>query len=180
VEVTATIEFVRPCLGSVRRPDYDRMHRDQDGNVIFMPSWWRAAFAQAAKALSKYYKFVDMIHPGMQVVGKVTRIKRWYGQNKFKLHEGFDVGAVVSVSFLIPSALTLNEFTEWLEATGAYIGLSAYGWKDKYGLFKVLSVAPTVRSRTVRLEVADGTEPIVDRSATSESGESESKPNRNT
>lgn len=140
MEVTATLKFTRPCLGSVRRSDYDRMQRDQDGNVIFLPTWWRAALAQAAKAISKYYKYIDQIHPGLPVDGNLSKIKRWYGQKKYKLHEGFSVGTVIRVSFLIPNELTQNEFAELVEATGAYIGISPYGWKQKYGLFKLLEV----------------------------------------
>ena len=141
MEVTATLKFTRPCLGSVRRQDYDRMQRDQDGNVIFLPTWWRAAFAQAAKAISKYYRFVDQIHPGLTIDGNLSKIKRWYGQKKYKMHEGFGVGTVVQVSFLIPNELTQNEFAELLEATGSYIGISPYGWKTgMYGHFKLLGV----------------------------------------
>lgn len=139
--MTATLKFTRPCLGNVRRSDYDRLQRDHDGNVTFLPTWWRAAFAQAAKAISKYYKFIDQIHPGLVVDGKVSKIKRWYGQNRFKIHEGFNVGAVVRVSFLIPTELSQNNFAELLEATGAYIGVSPYGWKTgMYGHFKLLGV----------------------------------------
>jgi len=167
VEVTAKLRFVRPSLGSVRRPDYDRMQRDQDGAVIFLPSWWRAAFAQAAKALSKYYKYVDMIHPGMRVDGNLSKIKRWYGSKKFKVHEGFAVGTVVRASFLIPTALSQNEFTELLEAVGEYIGISPYGWRDQYGLFKVLEVAPTGRNATIRSEVRNGAPKNVDGPAAS-------------
>ena len=141
MEVTATIKFTRPSLGSVRRPDYDRMQRDQDGNVIFLQSWWRAAFAQAAKALSKYYKYVDMIHPGLTVEGKLSRIKRWYAQKRYKVHEGFAAGTVVQVSFLLPTELSQEEFSELLVATGEYIGVSPYGWKTgQYGHFKLLGV----------------------------------------
>jgi hypothetical protein len=140
MEATATLRFVRPCLGSVRRPDYDRLQRDQDGNVIFLPTWWRASLAQAAKAISKYYKYVDQIHPGLTVEGTISMIKRWYAPKKYKLHEGFDVGTVIRASFLIPNELTLGEFAELLEAVGEYIGFSPYGWKDQYGLFRLLEV----------------------------------------
>ena len=141
MEVTATLKFVRPCLGNVRRPDYDRMQRDQDGKVIFLQSWWRAAFAQAAKAMSRYYKFVDMIHPGLTVEGEVSRIKRWYGAKKYKVHEGFDAGAVIQVSFLLPTELSQAEFSELLVATGEYIGMSPYGHRTgAYGHFKLMGV----------------------------------------
>jgi len=141
VEITATIKFSRPCLGNVRRPDYDRMQRDQEGNVIFLQSWWRSALAQAAKALSRHYKYIDMIHPGLTVVGKLTKIKRWYGQRRYKVHEGFDVGTVVQVSFLLPPELSQAEFSELLVTTGEYIGISPYGWQSgMYGHFKLMGV----------------------------------------
>lgn len=155
VEVTATLKFTRPCLGNVRRTDYDRMQRDPEGCVIFMPTWWRAALAQAAKAINRYYKYVDLIHPGLVVEGTLTKIKRWYGAKKYKVHEGFSVGATVQASFLLPNDLSLNAFAELLEATGLYIGMSPYGWKDKYGLFSVVSVTPANRRSNVRLEAGD-------------------------
>lgn len=148
MEVTAKLEFVRPCLGNVRQPDYDRMERDQDGNVIFLPTWWRAAFATAAKAINKHHKLVDNIHPALQVYGSVTRVERRYAeqrgdikQQRVRVHEAFDVGAVVECSFMLSSGMTVNHFTELLEAVGTYFGVSPYGWRTGlYGFFKVLEV----------------------------------------
>ena len=142
MEVTARLCFTQPCLGNVRRPDYDRMTRDSTDEVIFMVTWWRSAFGRAAKAINRFYSLVDKIHPAMQVYGDVTRYKRWYnGGKKFTTHECFDVGAVVEVSFLIPNEMTIGEFTELIEATGLYIGVSPYGWKTgRYGRFRVLEV----------------------------------------
>lgn len=142
MEVTARICFSRPCLGNVRRPDYDRMPRDSEGDVIFMVTWWRAAFAKAAKAINRFYSLVDKIHPALQVYGEVTKFKRWYnGGKKFTVHECFDVGCTAEVSFLIPNEMTVSEFVELLEATGLYIGISPYGWRTGlYGHFKVLEV----------------------------------------
>jgi hypothetical protein len=142
MEVTARISFTRPCLGNVRRSDYDRMPRDGDGTVIFMVTWWRAAFARAAKNINRYYSLVDKIHPALQVRGEVTRYKRWYnGGKKHTIHECFDVGSTVEASFLIPTEMRLEEFIELLEATGLYIGISPYGWKTgMYGHFRVLEV----------------------------------------
>lgn len=142
-EVTAVIQFTRPCLGNVRRPDFDRMQRDQDDVVIFMATWWRSAFLKAAKAINRYYDHVDKIHPALQVYGKVSRIKRRYGKdaNQFKAHEGFDTGTIVEASFLIPANMSIDEFIELMRATGLYIGVSPYGWKTgAYGHFKLLEV----------------------------------------
>lgn len=164
MEVTARITFTRPCLGNVRRPDYDRMPRDSTGEVIFMATWWRAAFAKAAKAINRFYSLVDRIHPALQVHGEVTRYERWYnGGKRSTIHECFGVGTTVEVSFLIPSEMRLEDFAELLEATGLYIGVSPYGWREQYGLFRVLSLAPTRRQSNIRLEEGDnGTEAKLD------------------
>lgn len=147
MEVTAKIQFVRPCIGNVRRPDFDRMEHDQDGNVIFLPTWWRAAFAKAAQAINRHYALVDNIHPAPQVYGTVTKIERQYVEHRggvkvqcSKIHEGFDVGAVVECSFLLGSGMTANHFTELLETVGLYFGFSPYGWRQNFGRFRVLEV----------------------------------------
>lgn len=148
MEVTAKLEFTRPCLGNVRHPDVDRMERDPEGNVIFLPTWWRSALAKAAQAINKHHKLVDNIRPALQIYGPVTEIERRYieqhGDSKVprtKVHEGFDVGAVVECSFMLMSGMTANHFTELLEAVGTYFGFSPYGWRlGLYGFFKVLEV----------------------------------------
>jgi len=152
MEVTARIQFTRPCLGNVRKPDFDRLLRDPDGEVIFLATWWRSALSQSARALNKYHSLVDKIRPALPVRGPVSHIKRWYGDDgAFKIHEGFDAGAVVTVQFLLPSGMTLDQFTELLETAGLYVGVSPYGWKTgTYGQFKVLEVLKSDRRRTAR------------------------------
>jgi hypothetical protein len=140
------------------------MQRDRDGNVIFLPTWWRSALAQAAKAISRYYKVVDKIHPALPVVGPVTRIKRRYGKgpDDVKLHEGFDVGAQVTVRFAIPGSMTVEQFAELLGAVGDYIGVSPYGWKSgRWGHFTVVEVTKSGSSghpkgRKNRVATSDG------------------------
>jgi len=149
MEVVARLEFTTPCLGNVRRPDYDRMPCDRDGNVIFMTSWWRAAFAKAATALSRYHRLVDKVHPALQVEGRIAPIKRFFGSRmeRFKIHEGFDVGTVVTCRFILPYGMTIEQFTELLETVGDYIGISPYGWRlGDLGHFKVLGVTRRARS----------------------------------
>jgi hypothetical protein len=144
MEVIVSLKFTTPCLGNVRRPECDLMQRSGDGKVIFLPTWWRSAFAQAAKAVNRYHRYVDRIHAALEVDGDVTRIKRRYGRRPgdFKFHEGFDVGTVVKVRFAVPNDLSVEQFTELLEALGDYIGISPYGWKKgDYGHFKVRDVS---------------------------------------
>lgn len=152
MEVTARIQFTRPCLGNVRKPDFDRLLRDPDGEVIFLATWWRSALSKSARALNKYHSLVDKIRPALPVRGPVSHIKRWYGdEGAFKIHEGFDAGATVTVQFLLPSGMTLDQFTELLETAGLYVGVSPYGWKTgTYGQFKVLEVLKSDRRRATR------------------------------
>jgi hypothetical protein len=153
MEVTARIQFTRPCLGNVRKPDFDRLLRDPDGEVIFLATWWRSALSKAAQAINKYHTLVDRLRPALPVRGPVSHIKRWYGNGEgaFKVHEGFDAGATVTVQFLLPSGMTLDQFTELLETVGLYVGISPYGWKTgTYGQFKVLEVVKSDRKRRSR------------------------------
>ena len=77
--------------------------------------------------------------------GELTRIERRYGKNEtdYKIHEGFDAGAIIKVKFAIPGKMHIRQFVELLEAVGAYIGLSPYGWKkNSFGHFQVMEVCP--------------------------------------
>jgi len=145
MELVVKLKFTTPCLGNVRRDDFDRMLRDDSGRVIFLPSWWRAAFAQAANAISRYYQYVDQIRAAPPVEGAITKIERRYGKgdDDCKTHEGFDAGATIKVKFAIPGKMHVRQFVELLEAIGDYIGISPYGWKlGSFGHFKVLEVSP--------------------------------------
>lgn len=145
MEVIARIRFTTPCLGNVRRSDYDRMTRDAEGRIIFMPTWWRAALGQAARAISRYQDYVKQIMPALPIEGKLSRVSRRYGKgpNDLKVHEGYDAGAVVTVRFAIPNRMHIRQFTELLDAVGQYVGISPYrgGGKGDYGFFKILEVS---------------------------------------
>jgi len=142
VELVVRLKFTTPCLGNVRRGDYDRMTRDDEGRVIFMPTWWRSAFGQAARAISRYYDYVNQILPALPVDGELTRITRRYGRGleDTTVHEGYDVGAVIAVRFAIPGKMHTRQFVELLEAVGEYVGVSPYRGDKNYGFFKVLEV----------------------------------------
>jgi len=142
VELVVRLKFTTPCLGNVRRSDYDRMTRDDEGRVIFMPTWWRSAFGQAARAISRYYDYVNQILPALPIEGDLTRVARRYGRgaDDIKVHEGYDVGATVTVRFAIPGKMHIRQFVELLEAVGMYVGISPYRSGKNYGFFKVLEV----------------------------------------
>lgn len=97
---------------------------------------------EAARAINRYHRHVEQIYPKLQIDGPVKKIKRHYGKgpNDWKWHECFDEGAVITVRFAIPNKMKIGQFTELLEATGDYIGVSPYAWRKGYGRFRVLEV----------------------------------------
>lgn len=150
MEIIAKLKFRTPCLGGVRRDDYDRMLRDTDGNVIFLPTWWRAAFAEAATAINRYDHYVNQIRPSPPVEGKLTQITRRYGKGPqdYKIHEGFDTGTIITVKFAIPGKMHKQQFVELLEAIGDYTGFSPYRGRKQYGFFSVVSISqPAYRTQ---------------------------------
>lgn len=142
MELVVRLKFTTPCLGNVRRSDYDRMTRDAEGRVIFMPTWWRSAFGQAARAISRYYDYVNQILPALPIDGELVRITRRYGRgpDDTKVHEGYDVGSTVTARFAVPGKMHIRQFVELLEAVGEYVGISPYRGGKDYGFFKVLEV----------------------------------------
>jgi hypothetical protein len=141
MEVIASLRFNTPCLGNVRRPDRDLMERDPDGMVIFMPTWWRFAFRDAARMLNRFQKQVDCIKPALAVEGEVKVFSRQFGERPedYKEHEAFIAGDTLVCRFML-DGIKLGSFRELLETVGKYQGMSPYGFKDGFGRFSVMEV----------------------------------------
>ena len=139
-EVTARLRFITPCLGQIRRNDYDRFQRDASGAVIFMNSWWRQLLQYGARAFGKHQTLVMEIRVHPRVVGEVKRYKRYYGPHRFKEHEAFLDGDVVEVRCMLPGNLPVEDFNKLFTLAGQWRGISPYGWQDGYGQFEVENV----------------------------------------
>jgi len=148
MEVVATLRFSTPCLGNIRQSDYDKMQRDPDGNIIFLPSWWKAAFIQASTAINQHRKMVDKILPALVVEGALTKIKRRYGSRAHEVHEheGFDETSLVVVRFALSPGVAVEQFRELLQAVGSYVGFSPYRQTD-CGFFTVVSLETPLSRR---------------------------------
>jgi hypothetical protein len=148
MEVAATLRFSTPCLGNIRKPDYDRMQRDPAGNIIFLPSWWKAALLQAATAINQHRHMVDKILPALVVEGSLTKIQRRYGRLPHEVHEheGFDESSLVTVRFALAPGVAVDQFRELLQAVGSYIGFSPYRQTD-CGFFTVVSLETPLSRR---------------------------------
>ena len=142
-EVTATLRFITPCLGNVRRNDYDRFERDGTGAVIFMSSWWREVLQYGTQAFGKHQGIINQVRIHARLECEVKRHKRFYAATKHHVHEAFLKGDTIVIRAMLPTGLPTDDFKEILRLAGAYRGISPYGWKDGYGQFEPVSVEPT-------------------------------------
>lgn len=157
LEVAVKLKFITPCLGNVRKPDYDRFERDDTGTVIFMSSWWREVLQYGAKALGKHQGLVADVRMHSKIIGEVSRFRRYYSDSQYKEHEAFLKGDIIFVKAMLPAGLPADDFQEILRLAGNYRGMSPYGWKDGYGQFEVIGVAPITRRR-VYIEATDNSD----------------------
>ena len=146
-EVAIKLKFITPCLGGIRREDYDRFERDGDGSVIFLASWWREVLQYGAQAFGKHQGLITDIHMHAKIIGEVKIYRRYYGPNKYKEHEAFLRDDVVFLKAMLPTGLPAEDFEEILRLAGNYRGIAPYGWKDGYGQFEVQGVEPVIRRR---------------------------------
>ena len=147
MEVIAKLRFVTPCLGNERREQRDLMLRSKDGKVIMLQSWWRCSFAFAAKTLGRFTKEVEQIQADPEIKGSTRIFKRWYNASSYKEHEAFLAGEEIEARFCLPNEIKPDDFKSILETAGKYAGLSPYGYKQDYGRFAVISVAPVTWHR---------------------------------
>lgn len=155
-EVTFCIRFTTPCLGNVRAQEVDKLNRDTEGNIIFMPSWWQRVIVSAANAINLAQGLVRQISWDIVVYRarkQVTIFDRSYTERKGSdfvhgsaRHEALLVGAAVWINVLLPDGIPLDNFRSLLEAAGRYYGISPFGHRLGFGRFEVLNVK---RGRTV-------------------------------
>jgi hypothetical protein len=139
-EVRVTIKFITPCLGGVRRPDYDRFLRNNDGQIIFMGAWWQKLFEYGAKAYGRQQKLVRKIDVHPIIEGEPQRYRRFWTDTDFKEHEAFLIDSQIIVRMMLPSGLSVEDLRHIMDTAGQYQGISPYGWKHNFGRFTVVDV----------------------------------------
>lgn len=168
-EVTVRIRFQRPCLGADKRHHRVggklRSHflhlRDPDGDVIFLPSWWRAILRQAAKLLCRHHGEVEKIRFALKVDGRPRPLQettaadpqgvlrrrvrgyylRRYAPKRFAQHEAFFPGDVIGVTCTVPDSISDEDFHELMSYAGKYCGISP-ARPGEFGFFSVESIRP--------------------------------------
>jgi len=155
-EVQIRLRFNRECLGAAKRKtNSDQIIygflRDSNRRVMFLPTWWGSLMHYAAKVVNCAHKLVGQINWDPVVDAPPNKTFRRYLNrgDRYALHEAFLSGTVIGVKAVLPDGLTIDEFQELLEVSGAYRGISHYQPKDdNYGTFEVESISPTIRRRT--------------------------------
>ena len=144
-EVAVKIKFITPCLGNVRRDDYDRFERDSSGAIIFMSSWWREILQYGAQAFGKHQKLIHNVRMHARIEGGVKRYKRYYSATRYTEHEAFLKDDAIIVKAMLPTGLPPDDFKEIFRLAGNYRGMSPYGWQDGFGQFETIDVTPVIR-----------------------------------
>jgi hypothetical protein len=155
IEVQAKLRFNNYCLGNRRHKRANRMLRDPEGRVIFMPMWWQSLMRYAAKVLSRHHKIVDLIDWDPVIDGQTKMYRRYYGnEERFQPHEAFFPGDIIGVNAVLPTELSISDFSQLLDIAGRYKGMSPYGGEKKYGTFEVMDVQKRKRVTLEEREAA--------------------------
>lgn len=153
-EIHFKIRFNQPCLGHVRAQRANRMLRDPEGRVMFLPTWWQSIIAYAAQLLNVSQELARKIDWDPIVDGATQMFKRFYEPGKFTSHEAFLPGDVVGINCVIPDGMDVATLRELLNVAGKYRGICPYKPERKQGTFEVIDILPC--SRTSRLEITSG------------------------
>lgn len=154
IEVQAKLRFNNYCLGNRRVRRIDKMLRDPDGRVMFMPVWWQALMRYAAKVLNRHHATVSKIDWDPVIDGDTRIHRRYYKPERFQKHEAFFPGDIIGVNVVLPDDLPIDDFSQLLDIAGRYRGISPYGTERKYGTFEILDVRRRVRVTPSEREAA--------------------------
>ncbi len=151
-EVEIRIRMLEPCLAGRKgdnpgnEPDFV-FDRDASGEkALIMQTEWKRVLRFACKALSVNSRLADSVWFDPVVTGTIGIYDRQYKDktapppgNRFKKHEAFLSGTVLTIRAVLRDNLWLKTFRRILEAGGRYAGLTTACFGD-YGRFEVLSV----------------------------------------
>ncbi len=77
--------------------------------------------------------------------GIFREYRRYYTKSRFRLHEAFHPGDVITVHAVLPDELPIADFQEMLSIGGRYKGISPFGSDKQFGTFTVQGVKPKKR-----------------------------------
>jgi hypothetical protein len=151
-EVVVRLTFTKHCLGNVKKQYWENgkrrsffvFPRNQEGQVLFMPTWWRAVLSMASQALCRHQTEVSKIRFCLEIAGSPRAIpdefyRRYSSEKAFSKHEAFYPGDSMSVTCLVPDSIDDEELRSLLEIAGKYYGISP-ARPNEYGNFVVESV----------------------------------------
>lgn len=148
-ELTVRIRFTKHCLGNVKKSQYHdkrkytffALPRTPEGQITFLPSWWKANMSFAAEVLSRHLDTVKDISFEMFVDGKPDHrlYRRYFEASRYALHEAFWPGQVVGFNAVVPASINDEDFLRLLDVAGRFRGISPAKPKD-YGFFVVDSI----------------------------------------
>jgi hypothetical protein len=150
-EVVLRLRFTQASLGAARRKEGSdivfAMLRNPDGQVMFLPTWWRSISRFAATVLNVPTELVARVEWDPAVDGITGRWRRYFPQEngeptvrrRYALHEAFLKGEMIGVNCVLPQGLMVDQFWRLMDTAGRYKGISPYK-PGQYGTFQVVEV----------------------------------------
>lgn len=156
-ELAVSLKFTSPCLGNVKRQyrrngkirHYFVLPRDPSReHVVFMPTWWQSTLRRAAEVLCRHQSEVDEIRFAVEVVGDPRPVptelyRRYYNKRQFSKHEAFLPGDVITVTCIVPSSISDDDFLQLMRYAGRYCGISP-AHPNEFGFYDVESIRNTL------------------------------------
>lgn len=161
MEVTATLEFTFPCLGTVRerrgKGAWFRFLRNAQRQIIFLPEQWESLLRYAAMTTNSCQGMVDRVAWDLVIHGVPStqsyRRKTAAGPQAFVFHEQFEPGSTIQVHAKLPEEMELPAFHRLLTFIGKERGFSPYHDKrEKYGTFEIIALGRRVFSEEQRIK----------------------------
>lgn len=155
-ELTVRIRFTCHSLGNVRkhysdqgrkRSYYVMPRNPSNRRVMFMPRWWTATLKRAAEILCRHHAEVEEIRFSPEIEGETRPVPaglftRYAGDRNHSRHEVFAPGDVISVTCVVPSKISDEDFLQLLRYAGKYCGISP-AHSNNFGFYEVVSIRPT-------------------------------------
>lgn len=161
MDVTATLAFTFPCLGTVRerrgKGTWFRFLRNAQQQIIFLPEQWESLLRYAAMTTNSCQGMVDCVVWDLVISGIPStyayRRKTTAGPRAFVFHEQFEPQSTIQVHAKLPADMDLPSFQRLLTFVGKERGFSPYHDKrEKYGTFEILSLVRRVFSEDQRIK----------------------------
>lgn len=141
-EAQFTVEFLRHVLanGVDAQGRRDRFQKTGTNDLVFQQSWWHSAIAAALPGTGLQHVKPGQICMDLIVAAPTRLYRRRYGDGQYRLHEAIFPGTRVTFKALVDDGITESVLRTIMDRVGRFIGISPYGHKLGFGIFRLVDV----------------------------------------